>query len=529
MFFFNKNNDINNDENQNINKAKNIDNDKIKELGDNLLQGDVGCLAVLYEELVVGDAKVNERVADYIKTYMRGLNANQLIHLNENFRQITSMEWVVDWKNVDLYDIETSIADKEAFLWVARLGTFHPNGFFREKCIRRLFKDKDSAAFFILRLNDWTKVLRDLAANVTNLINQMSFEEILGILPFLSRVENGGRRDIRVINNISECISARVREMISTYDLKKIKYFELSARRRIYKLFLENKLIERDEIKELIRNEKNSQLQVYLIAGYIQNHDISIEELDDFIEYKSEVVQRVAIEHKFSIGRDSWNGLEKKLLSKSADLRSSARYILQMKSDIDIRQFYLDRLDTQDRNICILGIGENGKENDADFLIGFLESDDAAVVKRTLHALGMLKKDKAEEIFWKYLQDKRLSVMGQAYREIIANDIHYNAKDIYELFMATESVELQRKLAVMLAKGKYWDRLPYVILLYSHEDDKIRNIIQAGVCGVNMYGNVSRDKADWIRNILGEDSCKVPERIKKSILFSLKFVSKGSF
>ena len=150
-------------------------------------------------------------------------------------------------------------------------------------------------------------------------------------------------------------------------------------------------------------------------------------------------------------------------------------------------------------------------------------------MKRTLHALGMLKKAKAEEIFWKYLQDKRLSVMGQAYREIRANDIHYNAKDIYELFMTTESVELQRKLAVMLAKGKYWDRLPYVILLYSHEDDKIRNIIQVGLCGVNMYGNVSRDKADWIRKILGEDSCKVPERIKKSILFSLEFVSKGSF
>ena len=102
-------------------------------------------------------------------------------------------------------------------------------------------------------------------------------ELILGILPFLSRVKNGERRDLRVINNISECISARVREMISTYDLKKIKYFELAARRRIYKLFVENKLIERDEIKELIRNEKNSQLQVYLIAGYIQNYDSNYE------------------------------------------------------------------------------------------------------------------------------------------------------------------------------------------------------------------------------------------------------------
>ena len=500
--------------------------DKIKKMGEKLLQGEVRSLAWLYEEIAVRDAKITNRVADYIKTYMSGLNAGQLIHLNESFREITSMDWVIDWKNVNLDHVEKQIKDKEAFLWVARLGTFHPNGFFREKCIRRLLNDKESVAFIILRLNDWTRVIRTLAANVTDTFKILSIDEIFGVLPFLSKVENGNRRDSEVIRNINECISDRVKENLSTYDLGKIKSFEMAARRRIYKLFLENKLIDCDAINKLISNEKNCQLQVCLLSCYINNYDISMEELDEYIDHKSEVVQKFAIEYKSHITHNSWDGLEEKLISKSAGLRSSVRFILQMKSSVDIRQFYLDRLDTEARNICILGLGENGNENDADVLMRFLESDDAGVVKRTLHAIGMLKREKAADIFWKYLQDKRLSVMCQAYREIMANDIRYGAKDIYELFTETDPVELKRKLAAMLVKEKYWDRLPYIILLYSHEDEIIRNKIRIGLNGVSMYGTILKENADWVRALLSDSSFKIPERTKQNILLCMKYACK---
>lgn len=40
-----------------------------------------------------------------------------------------------------------------------------------------------------------------------------------------------------------------------------------------------------------------------------------------------------------------------------------------------------------------------------------------------------------------------------------------------------------------------------------------------------MYGSISKENAEWIKEILAEDSCKVPERIKTVILFNLKHVS----
>ena len=114
--------------------------------------------------------------------------------------------------------------------------------------------------------------------------------------------------------------------------------------------------------------------------------------------------------------------------------------------------------------------------------------------------------------------------MCQAYREISAAKIRYKAKNIYEFFMETDSIELKRKLAARLAREEYWDRLPYILKLYSHENETVRDRVRYGLKGVNMYGRISPENAKWIREILAEDSCKVPERLKTVILFNLKHV-----
>lgn len=504
---------------------KNENRNNIIKFGDRLIHGDIGCLAWLYEQLVYEDAKGCAIVADYIKQFMARLDAVHLIKLDERFRETSSMEWFTKWKEVDPGKIEKYVADRDAFLWILRLGTFHPNGYYREKCVRKLIGDKASVPFLLLRLNDWAKIVRDIAGGVTNTIRRLTVEEIIESLPYLDKVEHGFRRDYRIIEGIKKTMSESIREGISGFDLKKIRYYNLSARRRLYRLILENKAIDKDGIRTLINLEKNSQLQASLLSGYMNKYEVSIEELDSFINHKSEVVQRLAIENKYSRINNIWDGLEQKLVSSSAGLRSSVRYILQMKSDIDIRQYYLERIDTSARGICILGLGENGKESDSDFLMKYLESDNAGIVKKTLHAIGMLRGDKASDVFWKYLHDERQGVMCQAYREISAANIRYKAKNIYDFFENTDSVELKRKLAARLAKEEYWDRLPYILKLYSYEDETVIDKVRYGLKGVNMYGSISKENAEWIKEILAEDSCKVPERIKTVILFNLKHVS----
>lgn len=498
---------------------------KIIEYGDRLLQGDVSCLAWLYEQLVYEDAEGCAAVAGYIKRFMSELGSVQLIKLDEQFRQTSSIEWFTRWKDIDPERIEKSVADKEAFKWILRLGTFHSNGFYREKCVRKLLGDKDSVPFLLLRLNDWVRFVRDIAGGVAYTIRMLTVEEIIASLPYLNKVEHGFRREYGIIESIKKSMSVRIRNEISGFDLKKVRYYELTARRQFYRFIYETQAIDKEGVRKLISLEKNSQLQAYLLSGYINKYEVSDEELDDFINHKSEVVQKLAIEHKYSRLNSSWDGLEQKLISSSAGLRSSVRYILQNKSDIDIRQYYLERIDTKARGICILGLGENGREDDADLLMKFLESDDAGIVKKTLHSLGMLKGDKLADVFWKYLQDERQGVMCQAYREITAANIRYKAKNVYDLFMKTDSAELKRKLATRLAREEYWDRLPYILKLYSHEDEIVRDKVRYGLRGVNMYGHISRENAEWIREILSEDSCKVPEQIRTGILFNLKYVS----
>ena len=497
---------------------------KITEFGDRLLQGDAGCLSWLYEQLVYEDAKGCAIIADYIKRFMSELDTVHLIRLDERFRDTSSMEWYTGWKNVDPEKLVKSVEDREAAFWILRLGTFHPNGYFREKCVRKLIGDKASVPFLLLRLNDWARVVRTIAGGVAYTVKRLSVEEIIASLPYLEKVEHGFRRDYGIIESIKESMAVGIANGIRDFDLKKVRYYELSARRQLYRFIYETQALDKSGVRTLIDLEKNSQLQAQLLSGYINKYEVSLEELDRFIDHKSEVVQRLAIEHKYSRINGIWDGLEQKLISSSAGLRSSVRYLLQMKSDIDIRQYYLDRIDTAARGICILGLGETGKESDADLLMKYLESDNAGTVKKTLHALGMLKGDKAEEVFWKYLHDERQGVMCQAYREISAANIRYKAKNIYDLFEKTDSLELKRKLAARLAREEYWDRLPYILKLYSHEDEIIRDRARYGLKGVNMYGRISTENAEWIREILAEDSCKVPERLKTVILFNLKHV-----
>ena len=121
---------------------------KITEFGDRLLQGDVGCLSWLYEQLVYEDAKGCAIIADYIKRFMSELDTVHLIRLDERFRDTSSMEWYTGWKDVDPEKLVKSVEDREAALWILRLGTFHPNGYFREKCVRKLIGDKASVPFY---------------------------------------------------------------------------------------------------------------------------------------------------------------------------------------------------------------------------------------------------------------------------------------------------------------------------------------------------------------------------------------------
>ena len=59
----------------------------------------------------------------------------QVIRLSEHFRQYTSMEWSIDWKKLNIREKKDWFRSDRDYFWVLALGSFHPNGYYRQACL----------------------------------------------------------------------------------------------------------------------------------------------------------------------------------------------------------------------------------------------------------------------------------------------------------------------------------------------------------------------------------------------------------
>ncbi len=497
----------------------------IKNAVEALKQGKKSSLAILYQGLVEKDKEVVNYAGSEIAKYMKKLDSSQTIRLEEQFREYSSMEWTISWEKTDIAVWEKMITGREVYLWILRLGTFHPNGYFREKCIHRLTEDREAVKYVLLRLNDWAAPVREAAEQVVlRWIPELQAEELVDCLPYLEKVKQGLRRDWKKLQLLENCMADRIQSQLKYVDLGKIRRYDLKTRKSLYRLLFDYRILSKEEADYILNREKDGPCQAMLITRLFKYYEISMEELDCYLNHKSKVVQKKALEQKYSMLKASWDGLEKLLLSPSVGVRGLAGYILGKHTEVDILAYYAERLETPQQKVCILGIGEYGRAEDAELVLKYLENSVAGIVKSALHTVGKLLGTKADEIFWKYLQDERPVVQRAAFREITANDIVYGAKRVYTLFVQTESALLREKLAYQLLREDSWARLPYLLQLFCYEEEPVRNIIWRGVCVRNVYGRISREDAQRIRGILYDETYGIPEYLQKSIEFDLKFV-----
>ena len=492
-----------------------------------LNQGRQNYLAPVYQALASNDEKIVKCAAEAIAAYLAILDTTGFIRLDEQFRQYSSLEWYSDWEKIDLNILKKQIANSQNYIWVMRLGTFHPNGFFRAKCLGELKREKGSLGFWILRLNDWAEPVRKIAeSGCRDMIGDYSAEELISILPYLQKASCGNRANRTALKELHKNVTDRIWNQIEHVDWRNLQQYDLKTRKYLYQLLLDAHLLSKEEIMQILGVEKSGECQALLLTKRMEQFEVPMQDIDDYLQHKSKLVQRIALDCKYSILGDYWDGLEKMLLNGSAGIRGTVCFILQRHTTFDIVSYYVQNLDTSYRKICILGIGENGTEKDAEIIMKYLQDADASVVKNTLHAIGLLLKEDAKEIFWQFLQDERPIVMRQANREMIHYHIKYGAKRVYDLLVSTDSLLLKEKLSYQLMRESSWDRLPYALMLYSCEEEIVRNVMQRAVGGRNAYAQISREKADWIRELLQDPDNHILEDVQKSIQFDLKYVVK---
>lgn len=101
------------------------------------------------------DENYINRTGKCTTTMLNRMNCIQKIQLSESFREYTSMEWYEDWSKFNPLELRSKFSNIEYYINILILGSFHPNGFYREKCIILLQQYEQALPFIFLRLNDW--------------------------------------------------------------------------------------------------------------------------------------------------------------------------------------------------------------------------------------------------------------------------------------------------------------------------------------------------------------------------------------
>ena len=483
--------------------------------------GKENLLPTIYCYLTSSNVKTVAQAAHAIAGYMNRQDFSGICRLGDRFREMTSMEWSIDWKCFDIKSIRTeSIEDR---LWVLRLGTFHPNGYYREKCIRALKDNKASLPYAILRLNDWVREVRAAAEETCLSVTEFTAPEIIGFLPYLEKVKKGDRANNRAVAGIEKTIAESAAKQPILFDKTFIRENGEKTRKSVYRFLTTNKILSKEDVNGIISLEKSGQIQNLLMTVLIEKYELSIPELDEYLNSKSVNLQKKALEQKYNLLKGYWDGLENLLLSRSFKVREMTRYILEKHTEIDAKAYYVEHLESAYKKICIQGIGECGTAQDAETVKPYLEDSDPGIVKASIHAIALLLKEDASDIYRRFLPDSREPVAHQAYKEIVTYDLNCGAENLYNLCLTTQSEFMKEKYAYRLLKEPVWEALPYILMLYSCEDEVIRNIMRTVKGNFRTYTTLSPEQAERIKNIMSDERYGIPEKLKENILFSMKY------
>lgn len=501
---------------------------KVRSHIEELESGKENHLAALYPALLSKDRELAGQAAEAVHAYMSRLDAAKTIRLAGRFRQYTSMEWTIDWTRTAPEDVTAGLDSREVRLSVLRLGTFHPNGYFREQCMRALAKDEASFPYLALRLNDWVKQVRDTAYGLlSDRLDAASADTAVEILPFFSQAKKGSRYTYRQMEAVEEKLRKKILSHLQELSLERLRERPPATRRFLYRLLLTPEVLPKSEADRLLEREKNGNEKAFVIRLILNGYSCSDGEVERYLKNKSPVVRKKALEIKYARLGSAWEGLETYLLDTAKGIRSDACYILRKHTDFDIVSFYKTKLHTPEEAVAILGIGENGSAKDAGVLTEYLLSGRARLVRYAMKALSSLGAPGLDDIYWNYLQDTDPGISKAAYLAVRRSGLFYGAKRLYRAYENSVCVHVRKYLLYLLVQEPSWERLPFLLQLYRPGGcpDNMQTLIRRAVCFRSVYARITRKQADEIVRILEQQESVLPEGLKKEIRFDLAHIT----
>ena len=500
----------------------------LSEAIDRVNKGDSTCLYIAYSGVTSKDRSLVRSSGRAVSGLLKQYTMQQMLSLNEYFRGYPLPEWRIDWRNIRIKNLKDQFETEEDYVFVLILGSFHPNGYYREQCLRELIQYPETLPFIVLRMNDWVLSIRLCAAELAKArVKECSPVEIIKAAPALNKVRQSSRRDFNDLLETEQAMSDLLEQKSAEVPLETGLTYEYAVRRDTYRFLFFRKILSLEDADYLLVNEKHSFCQVIIIDGMLKHYMLSGNQIDRYLCCKSSAIRRKVLNYKYELLKDAWPGLEGMLLDHNHGIRQSVSYILQHHGSFDITQFYISHLQDSNPVVPILGLGESGSRDMEKHLWKYLEQPNERVICATLASLSKLIGTDGYDLYWTYLFHPSYSVSKAGYQCIRNNHIQYGAERIYQEYLICQMPHIKRFLLLLLLQEKSWDRLVYLIKLY--QDDSLTEMHDRIMKRINqrsVYGIITQTQAEQIKTTLDKCKNKLPEKLVKQILFDLRFVTR---
>ena len=489
--------------------------------------GDWCGLKDVYHLFALKDVVMMQRAASSICTQLSRCTSDQMMGLEKTFRTYSSLEWYVDWEKVEIGFIKENIKDERERFYVWVLGTFHPNGYFREKCIIELSGNQEAFPYILLRINDWVRPIQERALDIASAsVEQLPIKTVFRSAPYLDKLLKGRRYNQDIVKRLYQKVKERIERDVYQINWDSVKYYELNVRKTIYKLILEEPLLTLECVNRLLEREKSMALKAYIIGKILSLYGCSEEQVNFYLENKAAQVRYKALIYKYEKLKGTWEGVESFLLDLNSGIREYTCYIMRKHSRPDLVGFYTEHLGDEKPYSAIMGIGEQGSKEDIEKIRPFLESEEPKIVRASLKALAKLLKEDGKQLYEHYLFNEQPSISKVAYVALKDYGIRLGAEKLYQALEIENCNHVKRYLILLLTREKSWSRLPYLILLDQYEEENLQAQIRQCIGHRNMYEEVSMLQAEKIKQALALKGESLPKEAVQSILLDLKYVLK---
>ncbi|MDF2613801.1 MAG: hypothetical protein K0S71_1587 [Clostridia bacterium] len=472
------------------------------------------------------------QAAKRLSSMMCTLSSSQLIKVDKVFRERSSYIWGYKWSNKKPEDLFHPLMTEEEKLTILGLSSFHPDGYFREKAIRRLSEINTDfkIPYLLIRMNDWVKEIREVSQEyLLSYLKPENARAFINNLPLVYRLESYSRNahddSLNVIISMlsSEECSSKLIEGLHSADPK--------VRLLCYKIMIQAGVLDNKSLINYLLKDSYPYIRLCVLKAIQKT--IAADEIDDIsqqlLQDKSAQIRIIALEtlHKYK-GYEAVDTLEKSLFDKNQTVRRLARDLLNKYKEYDYSSIYRHAIyKNEDIYACICGLGETGNISDAKIITEFILADSVKIVRASLYALSKLDFKGYKEQFIFLLKDLRPGVSKAAKRVLYGQINNNDEKTIYDIFKEAIYDHVKVNTCTLLCSLSKWVAIRYILEFCADKDQDIsargRHELESWKLRINRsFTNPSKDQVEEIRKSMNRFGEAIKDSDKEFIEFTIK-------